>query len=284
MKKILLFLIFYLSKTYIATSDEFPWVNQILSKNSTVWILISQNRSPDSILYKINFDNSGKIYWGEETDYTLYNNLRNEKKTNVERMEIQDNRYVCWTIKYEWSKIDHKTNGFLCYKQFGIWEKAYQVPTKLISILHAGNNGKIWIGGYCFVAYYYNGIGTIVFFMDEYELQGTYIVICEKESDCPEEEPEPYSEEEITIHGDGYPSSVCFCDGRKIGFIYDRDGYVNLRTEPNTTSSIIGIILNRVRIFYWDIENSNWYKVEINGVEGYVHKSRIKQNLHNTTE
>jgi hypothetical protein len=158
------------------------------------------------------------------------------------------------------------------------------------------DNDEIWADGHVgyagtFVAFYNKKVWKRLFFTDRYESQNTHIYICEKGENCPEGEPEPdrnsYETEEeyntalsdyLSIEGgDGYPSSLCFCDGRKIGYIEDKDGYVNFRNRPDIKSDIIGIILDRIRVFYWENENSDWWKVEINDVEGYVHQSRIKK-------
>jgi hypothetical protein len=151
--------------------------------------------------------------------------------------------------------------------------------------------GEIWAGGiHCFVAYYHRGAVLQIFFKDQYELMGTRIGLLTEKEDCPEEEIQLAFEDgivyEVFRYGYHDPNimsvvsydSICFCDSRKTGYIGDDSGFVNFRTGPNISAPIIGIILDKVRVFYWDNEDKeDWYRVEINGKEGYVQKSGIKQ-------
>jgi hypothetical protein len=309
MKKIISILILN-SFVYVAIADEFPYVHYFLSKDSTVWFLVSRNGYGSSdILYKIKFDNSGEINWGEEKDSTIYNKINTEYRNYIKHCySINDHTQLkifydkknklSWAIRPEWSDIEKRNENYLCFTQSNYWEKVYKIPAHAVEItdMHIGDNGNVWLGGYAFVGYYKNKTFTRFFFTDGYELQNTDIYLCAEGNACPEEKApkredydneedyeEAYREWDLSIGGDGYPISICFCDGRKIGFIDDNDGYVNFRTEPNTTSSIIGIILSGVRIFYWENEKNNWWKVEINGEEGFVHKSRIKPQQNERT-
>lgn len=278
-------------------ADEYPWVRKILSNDSTVWILFNRNGNPDSILYKINFGNFNKIFWQEEQDYTLFDSINNENEkilkrtysiidslnnannTNHRKPNMLNNNW--WSIEEEWSEIERHSNTFLCYRKSDVWKrKIYQLPTNLVSVLHMerGHRRRIWIGGLCFVGYYYNEVFTRLFFIDDYKLQGTEAYICTEEINCPEEkEPEQGAEEDMTMYGDSYPLSICYCDGRKLGYIQSENGYANFYKEfDDNCTPILGIILDKARIFYWDIEdNTNWYRVEINDVMGYVCKDNI---------
>lgn len=61
----------------------------------------------------------------------------------------------------------------------------------------------------------------------------------------------------------------------KIGQINDPDGYTNIRKEANVKAQIVGKILKEEYFFYEEY-NLTWYKVtKQNGVEGFVHKSRV---------
>lgn len=63
------------------------------------------------------------------------------------------------------------------------------------------------------------------------------------------------------------------------GLVSDKDGYVNIRKEPNTKSKIVGTLVENKLFRYWKT-HSNWYIIETkNGIRGYVHKSRIREKL-----
>ena len=54
------------------------------------------------------------------------------------------------------------------------------------------------------------------------------------------------------------------------------DGFVNVRKEPSAKSKIVEILYNgKEGAILLDKSNNNWYKVEINGVTGYVNKRFI---------
>ncbi|MDR3226195.1 MAG: SH3 domain-containing protein [Prevotellaceae bacterium] len=358
MKKILFLLVFYLT-TFAAFADEFPWVKQIMFRDSTVWIAVNDG------LYKINIKKSGKIDWKKEDKNSTniyidkYNRLwkiSQESKSNVlylykdetwiqqkekvkyifednnelyisvlqdtyfkynkdkwieTNIQIEQNNYYktayvkkyanmkkltrdttahhiitytydkegdIWAIQ-TYRKGRHEYEDYLCQYKNNKWEKKSLFPENNgISTIFLRDNGEIWVGGYAFVAYYYNEMWTRIFFLDEYEFNGTDIVIVDKEEDIPVINDDELNNEELArLYGDSAPDAVYFADGRKIGFIQDADGYVNFRKQPNGNSEIHGIILSNVRVFYWDDKNTNWWKVEVNNIKGYVHKSRIKQ-------
>jgi len=283
MKKII-FLITVCLCVSIAKADEFPYAYYFSSKNSTVWICVSANRN-NCPIYKIDFDNSGKISWGEEKNLTVYNKIANEHRDYINRL-YPTTDYTQLITVYD-KKNDllwaEKRRGWLSFCKNDIWVNVYQIPDRTIglTVLHSGNDGKVWVGGYAFVGYYHNEVFTEIFFIDEYDLQGTSIYTCEEdnciEEELSEEDFDSYDDYVLAMYGPGYPSEICFCDGRKIGYINDSDGFVNFRSAPNISAPIIGIILDNVRVFYWDNENNrDWYRVEINDTTGYVHKSRIK--------
>jgi hypothetical protein len=278
MKKTVLFIAFclfaYSTKAdHALVSDYVPYVKYILSNNSTVWIFVREHRvGCDTVLYRFDIDNSGKIDWAEERDSSLYCIMKNEYDTytknlysethNTQPKKLHDKSGRCWEVdKYD----------VYYYDSSNVQKIVYQIPELVleISVLHVRNNGEIWFGGDDFIGYYHNEVFTRIFVMDSYKAQGTDLSICTEEKACPEEE-------EQEDDSDNYAEWLCFCDGRKIGYIKDSDGFVNFRTAPDISAPIIGIILDRVRVFYWDNENNgDWYRVEINGVEGYVHKSKV---------
>ncbi|MCL1942121.1 MAG: SH3 domain-containing protein [Candidatus Azobacteroides sp.] len=64
------------------------------------------------------------------------------------------------------------------------------------------------------------------------------------------------------------------------GIINDPDGYVNIREGKSISSKVTGKIVDKEEFLYWENKNSDWWKVMThNLVEGYVHKSRIKQAM-----
>jgi hypothetical protein len=255
----------------IAKADEPYWVRHITSKDSTVWIRLN---IPD-VIYKIIFNDSGKIYWEEEKDSASIVNLMNEYKN----------------LEYEYDMYFDKKNNRLWHLKYGAvyvqenndWKEVFFIPYSLLSQLHVRENGEVWAGGLCYVGYYRDGAFTRIFFIDDF--QDTNIILCAEDDVCHEEE-EPQREdfdteedyrEAHTGWEIGDSRLVCFCDGRKTGYIQSAIGYVNFSANPNDPCAPpLGIILDNVRIFYWENENSNWWKVEINEAEGYVHKSGIK--------
>jgi hypothetical protein len=288
-RKVLLTVVCLLS--CFVQADEFPYVNQIVSNDSTVWLLISTNHSNGHLTYRIDFDNLERIYWREETDSVLCSNIKKQyaeswKYPNLlkKRTTAYDKSGNLWEIRGTSLGFSNNDNG---------WKELYHCESCIECVLHIRDNGEIWIGGYSFIGYFYKKEFQRIFFIDEYEMQGTYIYVCEEGESCPEDEPQPdpndyKTEEEYAVamseweaidSGDGYPQSLCYCDGRKIGYIKkNNNGFVYFRTAPNISAPIIGIILDKVRVFYWERENNiGWYQVEINNVTGYVHKSHIER-------
>jgi hypothetical protein len=262
MKKIILLIVTCLF-TCFAKADEPFWVWNITSKDSMIWVSINIPK----VTYKIIFRGS-KIAWGEEKNSTLLREIEKEKYENdIKDVDTKTQGSACAIV-----------DGSVCFLENGNWKEVFHVPYRLINHLNIRDNGEILVGGYgLFFGRYHDGVFTRIFFIDGYELQNVNIDIRTEKEGCPEENPDTENSEEMGDDFSPYPSSVCFCDGRKIGYINDADGYVNFRSTPNMQAPIIGIILDRVRVFYWDDgNNGNWYKVEINNVEGYVHKSRIR--------
>ncbi len=65
--------------------------------------------------------------------------------------------------------------------------------------------------------------------------------------------------------------------GRCKGFVFDTDGYVNVRKSPTTNSPVVRKMDNDQILFY-EPTGSNWYKVsltEAGAVIGYVYWNRI---------
>jgi len=264
MKKAVLLIVICLFSCF-AKADEPLWVDYISSKDSTVWIVVN---IPD-IIYKIVFDGSGKICWGKETDSVLCNTIKNEYSCYIKHINSTNDHTklktaydkkskLSWSVKEGelrvcesktlMSDVEKKGYDYLCFCESDDWINAYQIPV-----------------------------------IDEYNTQGVRAYTRTEEEACPKEKeanPEDYDNEddyEEAIALAPSPSSICFCDGRKVGYIKDSDGYVNFRNAPSISAPIIGIILDNVQVFYWDDKNNgNWYRVEINDITGYVSKSRVR--------
>ena len=58
--------------------------------------------------------------------------------------------------------------------------------------------------------------------------------------------------------------------------VCDEDGYVNMRSAPNSSSDIIVRLNNETKLDILDA-SSDWWKVAINGMKGYIHRSRIRK-------
>ena len=66
----------------------------------------------------------------------------------------------------------------------------------------------------------------------------------------------------------------------QLAVIEDKDGYVNIRKEPNSSGVIVGKLTEK-DIFWCFEEGNDWYPIDTeatdnNAISGYVHKSRIK--------
>ena len=62
---------------------------------------------------------------------------------------------------------------------------------------------------------------------------------------------------------------------REYGIVHDKDGCVNLRSEPNTNSAAIARILNGTNLEVLD-KTENWFKVYTeSGRVGYIFKDRL---------
>ena len=238
--------------------NEAPIFLQFKSNDSAVWMLIM---GQPGTVYSIVFGKSGKIRWTENDE--LYDKLW---KYHVEIRDQEDNGLYdkngnLWRTGWASGKGQ---SALFCNDKV-----IHMLPYNVYDKVHIRDNGEVWTGGFDYVGYYHNGVFTRIFLIDKYKAQGTDIYTCTEGVDCPEEK-------KVYDSGDGYPTAIYFSDGRKIGYIKDPDGYVNFRTAPNISAPIIGIILDRVRVFYWDDNpNNNWYRVEVSEVSGYVHKSRI---------
>ncbi|GHT76620.1 hypothetical protein FACS189463_2050 [Bacteroidia bacterium] len=230
------------------------WIIHITSTDSIVSIFIDE---PEEVaLYRVHFDTFGILSWNKENDTTLCNKVEREYDKYLKcrfsgtcDSELEVYKKNDWSLAtIDWNKIP--------------------LGLPMVTIYHTCNNGDVWLGGDYFLGCNHTGVFTTIFYKDKYEEDGITIDFCETDEGCPELEL-------------GYPDPtyICYCDDRKLGYIQSANGYVNFYKEPNVCSSSIGIILDKVRVFYWDDENSSdWYRVEINDVAGYVYKSQITPN------
>ncbi len=51
---------------------------------------------------------------------------------------------------------------------------------------------------------------------------------------------------------------------------------INFRAEPNTNSTVLAVIKNGSEVIVEEKVNSSWYKVLVDGVEGYMHTSYVE--------
>lgn len=62
---------------------------------------------------------------------------------------------------------------------------------------------------------------------------------------------------------------------REYGIVDDKDGWVNLRLEPNVNSTVMARILNGTNLEILD-KTENWFKVSTeSGRVGYIFKDRL---------
>jgi hypothetical protein len=274
MKKLILLLTIC---AYPCTSEALWWkgqVRHITSTDSTVLVFIDGRYG--IVLYKINFDNSDRIILKEEKDSNLC--IKIEEEYDRYRRCRYTNPYACSPELEVYRKADWEhargteTDSLL---KIIDWYNKYLSIT--INVYHITTKGDIWLGGDCFLSYYHNGRFETISYMDLYEASDIEVIFCETNEPCPDRDPE-YPD----------PSYECFCDRRKIGYIQSENGYVNFSTKPDDIcASSLGIILDKVRVFYWDDEdNPDWYRVEVNYVKGYVLKDNIskQQSLLNIDE
>jgi hypothetical protein len=64
--------------------------------------------------------------------------------------------------------------------------------------------------------------------------------------------------------------------GQELGYVHDADGYCNVRIDQSQNSEIIGTITEGQKFTYFIDQNSDWWKVKIKYLDGYIHKSRIE--------
>lgn len=62
-------------------------------------------------------------------------------------------------------------------------------------------------------------------------------------------------------------------------YVYDKDGYVNLRQQPSTTSEIIQRLNNGTKINLLNYQDQWWHISLDNGQKGYIYDDRISDKL-----
>lgn len=62
---------------------------------------------------------------------------------------------------------------------------------------------------------------------------------------------------------------------KRSGFIYDQDGWTNLRQLPSSDSRIIARLANDTEIFILN-QSGNWYQIQTkNNVVGFIYKDNF---------
>ena len=62
---------------------------------------------------------------------------------------------------------------------------------------------------------------------------------------------------------------------KRYGFIFDQDGWTNLRQLPNSESKIITRLANDTEIFILN-QSGNWYQIQTkNNVVGFIYKDNF---------
>lgn len=86
------------------------------------------------------------------------------------------------------------------------------------------------------------------------------------------------------IHSLGTPKSDRKITLPKIGKIVDPDGYVNVRSQMNVKSSVVGKLepdfIEEECFYFYPCTDPNWMRIDLSynniDLKGYIHKSRIK--------
>ena len=86
------------------------------------------------------------------------------------------------------------------------------------------------------------------------------------------------------IHSLGTPKSDRKITLPKIGKIVDPDGYVNVRSQMNVKSSVVGKLetdfIEEECFYFYPCTDPNWMRIDLRynniDLKGYIHKSRIK--------
>lgn len=71
-----------------------------------------------------------------------------------------------------------------------------------------------------------------------------------------------------------YIEEICSCDNTASGEVITMGGNLNVRSEPNINSSVIGKLSNGSTVTI-DGCTDKWYKITHNGTEGYVSKKYV---------
>jgi hypothetical protein len=85
------------------------------------------------------------------------------------------------------------------------------------------------------------------------------------------------------INPEGTPKTTRTITLPKVGRIIDPDGYVNVRSQMNVKSEVVGVLepdyIEEECFYFYPCTDPNWLKVdfEYNGqyLKGYIHKSRV---------
>lgn len=79
----------------------------------------------------------------------------------------------------------------------------------------------------------------------------------------------------VTIYNNFNNTEKRQMDHTRMGFIYDKDGWTNIRQLPSTSSKVITRLANDTDVFILN-ESGNWYQIQTkNNITGFIYKENF---------